>query len=89
MLNAQAQGAVFKAELSLELRVSDFLHWGAGEVNLTDSKFVHEPRRVAEVKTFDGFNLELAEDIDLTRYNAVVIWCEAFGEFISAARFRD
>ena len=34
-------------------------------------------------------NGDLAADIDLTRYNTVVIWCEAFGEFISAAQYRD
>ena len=119
MLSAQAQGALFKAEFSRELRGSDFLHWGEGEVSLTDSKIVHEGRLapgpdyraylvdrfvehedefvrikeeaqlIGEVKTFDGFILDLAADIDLARYNTVVIWCEAFGEFISAAQYRD
>ncbi len=48
-----------------------------------------EAQLIGDVKTFDGFILELAEDIDLVRYNTVVIWCEAFGEFISSAQYRD
>ncbi|MEE4283663.1 MAG: DM13 domain-containing protein, partial [Pseudomonadales bacterium] len=43
---------------------------------------------LGEVKTFDGFIIDLPNDIDLTRYNTVVVWCEAFGEFITSAQYR-
>jgi hypothetical protein len=39
------------------------------------------------VTSFDGFILDVPEGLDLSRYSSVVIWCEAFGEFITAAQF--
>ncbi|XOV83244.1 MAG: DM13 domain-containing protein [bacterium] len=119
MLSAQAQDALFTAELRRDLRGSDFLHWGEGQISLTGSQIVHEGRLapgpdyklylvdqfvehedeflpikaqallVGEVKTFDGFIVQTPAGLDLTRYNTVVIWCEAFSEFITAARYRS
>ncbi len=43
---------------------------------------------VADVKTFDGFLLDLPPGIDIEAYDTVLVWCEAFGEFITAARYR-
>lgn len=45
-------------------------------------------RRVGDVKTFDNFLVELPPDVDVDRYRAVVVWCETFGEFITAAAYR-
>jgi hypothetical protein len=44
--------------------------------------------RIGDVKSFDGFLLDMPADVDLTRYTTVLIWCEAFSEFITAARYR-
>lgn len=44
--------------------------------------------RVGEVKSFDGFLLDLPAGTDLAAYDTVVVWCEAFGEFITAAKYR-
>jgi Electron transfer DM13 len=44
--------------------------------------------RVGDVKTFDSFVLPLPETMDLTQYNTVIVWCESFSQFITAARFR-
>lgn len=44
--------------------------------------------RVGDVKTFDNFIVALPPGVDLTAYNTVVVWCETFGEFISAAQYR-
>ncbi|MEM9394062.1 MAG: DM13 domain-containing protein [Pseudomonadota bacterium] len=44
--------------------------------------------RVGDVKTFDGFILDMPADVDLEAYNTVLIWCEAFSEFITAAQYR-
>lgn len=43
---------------------------------------------VGPVRTFDNFVVTLPAGVDLARYNTVVVWCEAFGEFITAARYR-
>lgn len=44
--------------------------------------------RVADVKTFKNFLVPVPESIDTTRYNTVVIWCETFSQFITAAKYR-
>lgn len=44
--------------------------------------------RVGEVKTFDNFVVPLSPGIDLAEFNTVIVWCETFGEFITAAKYR-
>ncbi|MBY6017925.1 DM13 domain-containing protein [Halomonas denitrificans] len=44
--------------------------------------------RVGAVKTFDNFLLEMPSEIDPARYTSVIIWCESFGQFITAAQYR-
>ncbi len=44
--------------------------------------------QVGPVKTFENFIVPVPEGIDLSAYNTVVVWCEAFGQFITAARYR-
>ena len=41
--------------------------------------------QVGEVKTFSNFSLNVLPGITVGDYPAVLIWCEAFGEFITAA----
>lgn len=42
MLENAAQEAMFSAELTRDLRGSDFLHWGEGTISLTPTQIVHE-----------------------------------------------
>lgn len=44
--------------------------------------------RVGEVKTFENFIVPVPESIDPSAYNAVIVWCESFGQFITAAKYR-
>lgn len=44
--------------------------------------------RVGDVKTFKNFMVPGPESVDPSRYNTVVIWCEAFGQFITATRYK-
>lgn len=44
--------------------------------------------RVGDVKTFDNFVVPVPAGVDVARYRAVVVWCETFKEFITAARYR-
>ncbi|WP_425037715.1 DM13 domain-containing protein [Primorskyibacter sp. S187A] len=117
MLEAQAQSAMFSAELTRDLRGSDFLHWGEGTISLTETQIIHEgalapgpdykvyltkefvehedefnpikdsAALVGDVKTFAGFLLDIPAGIDVTQYTTVVVWCESFGEFITAAQY--
>ncbi|KMV30902.1 phenylalanine--tRNA ligase [Photobacterium swingsii] len=44
--------------------------------------------QVDEVKTFENFVVQVPEDVEISRYNTVIIWCETFGEFITAAQYK-
>ena len=44
--------------------------------------------QVGDVKTFDNFIVAVPESVDVTRYRAVVVWCESFSQFITAAQYR-
>jgi hypothetical protein len=44
--------------------------------------------RVGDVRTFENFIVPVPETIDITQYNTVIVWCEAFSQFITAARYR-
>lgn len=43
---------------------------------------------IGSVKTFKGFALDIPEGVDPADYTTVLVWCEAFSEFIAAARYR-
>ena len=44
--------------------------------------------KIGAVKTFDNFILDIPKQIKPADYNALIIWCESFGQFITAASFR-
>ena len=117
-LEATAATAEFKGKFDRNLKGSDFLHWGEGEVRIMRDRIAHAGRlspgpdyklylttafvddeesflkakgqaaRIGDVKSFDGFLLDVPAGVDVTAYTTAVVWCEAFGEFISAAKYR-
>jgi hypothetical protein len=57
----------------------------------TEEAFLRlKPRmlRVGDVKTFENFVVPLPPGTDPTGFGAVIVWCEAFGQFITAAELR-
>jgi hypothetical protein len=44
--------------------------------------------RVGDVKTFKNFLVAVPEDVDPAGYNTVIVWCERFSQFITAAKYR-
>lgn len=44
--------------------------------------------RVGDVKTFDNFIVPVPGNIDPAAFNTVIVWCESFGQFITAAKYR-
>ena len=113
-----ADGAAFSGSFRRDLKDSDALHWGEGEVVIgersialrgrlapgPDYKLYLSPEfveteadfarlkpgmvRVGDVKTFENFLVAVPEGVDVKRYAAVIVWCESFGQFITAARYR-
>jgi hypothetical protein len=117
-VGAVAGAALFKGRFTRDLPGSDALHWGEGEVSISDKAVALQGRvspgpdyklylvpefvqteaefervkaralRVGDVKTFENFVLPLPAGADPAAYTTVVVWCERFREFISAARYR-
>lgn len=44
--------------------------------------------RVGDVRTFENFVVAVPAGIDPSAYVAVIVWCESFGQFITAAKYR-
>jgi hypothetical protein len=44
--------------------------------------------RVGDVKTFKNFVVPVPESIDPSRYSTVIVWCESFSQFITAAKYK-
>ena len=43
---------------------------------------------IGDIKTFSGFMMDVPPAVDIEAYTTVVVWCETFGEFITAAQYR-
>ncbi|KUO54609.1 MAG: hypothetical protein APF82_01380 [Sphingomonadales bacterium BRH_c42] len=117
-LQTIATETLYAGRLARDLKGSDLLHWGEGEVRVSLNRIAHigrlapgpdyklylAPRfvdtkeafllikdksiRVSDVKTFNGFIVDVPVGIDVRNYHTVVIWCEAFNQFISAAEYQ-
>jgi len=117
-LTSVSQAAAFTGSFRRDLKGSDFLHWGEGEVSVSSHKIAHKGKlapgpdyklyltsgfvedeqqfnaikasaaRIGDVKTFNGFVVDVPDGVDINAYDTVVVWCETFGEFISAAKYR-
>ncbi len=117
-IKAISTQAEFRAEFIRDLKGSDALHWGDGEVSLNQNyitllgelapgpeyrlylspTFIETEvefeqlkstmQLVGDIKTFDNFMVKVGPDVELSQFNTVIVWCEAFGEFITAAKYR-
>lgn len=45
-------------------------------------------QRIGDVKTFHNFIVSVPPGVDPARYSTVVVWCETFNQFITAAQYR-
>lgn len=69
----------------------DYKLYLAPEFIETEADFLRlKPRmqRVGDVRTFDNFIVLLPDGVDPGRFNTVVVWCETFSQFITAAKYR-
>ena len=77
-MGALAPGPDYKLYL-----VPEFVEDEAGFEAVKDASL-----QIGDVKTFSGFVVPLPEGTNLEAYTTVLVWCEAFGEFITAAEYR-
>jgi hypothetical protein len=69
----------------------DYMLYLTRELVLDEPSFLAvkaDSARIGAVKTFDKFVLDIPPGIDPNDYSAVVVWCESFSEFITAASYR-
>jgi hypothetical protein len=86
--------AVGRRSIALMGRVApgpDYKLYLSPEFVETEADFLRlKPRmaRVGDVKTFENFIVPVPEAIDPAAYTTVIVWCETFGQFITAAKYR-
>ena len=44
--------------------------------------------QIAPIRTFENFLVALPESVDPAAYSTAIVWCESFGQFISAAAYQ-
>ena len=44
--------------------------------------------QVGLVQTFENFMVAVPESVDPAEFNAAIVWCESFGQFITAAAYQ-
>jgi Electron transfer DM13 len=69
----------------------DFKLYLAPEFVQTEADFLRlksKMLRVGDVKTFDNFVVPMPAGADPAAFNTVIVWCESFGQFITAAQYR-
>lgn len=117
-LERAASDARYRGTFRRDLRGSDFLHWGEGQVTVSRSAIALDGRiapgpnyklyltpqfvetrddfiriksrsaQLGDVKTFENFIVPVPASVDIEQYDTVVVWCESFSQFITAARYR-
>ena len=69
----------------------DYKLYLAPELALNEEEFLRikdKSVNVGPVTTFDNFILDIPANINPAEYKAVVVWCETFSEFITAATYQ-
>jgi hypothetical protein len=70
----------------------DYKLYLSPEFVATEADFIRlKPRmaRVGDVRTFENFVVPVPASIDVSAYRAVIVWCESFDQFITAAAYRE
>ncbi len=87
--------AVSEGAISLVGRLSpgpDYKLYLSPEFVETEADFNRLKTRMAlvgDVKTFNNFLVQVPPNVDPAQYTTVIVWCEAFGEFITAAQYQS
>lgn len=89
-------GTVFvgKKTISLEGKIApgpDYKLYLSPKFVETEADFIRLKNtmvRVGDINTFENFIVPVPESIDLAAFSAVIVWCESFGQFITAAEYQ-
>jgi len=117
-VSAVAKSSDYSGEFRRDLKDSDTLHWGEGQVSISKGSISHmgklapgpdyklylspefveteydfkrlksQMALVGDVKTFNNFLVQVPSNVNPSQYTSVIVWCETFGEFITAAKYK-
>ena len=43
---------------------------------------------VSDLKLFENFVIKIPQNVNVSNYNTILIWCEKFREFITSAKYK-
>ncbi|WP_027857123.1 DM13 domain-containing protein [Marinobacterium jannaschii] len=87
-LSVAADAIVFQGELAPGPDYKLYLSPEFVETEADFNRLKDQMVRIGDIDSFDGFLLSLPEGLNPARYSTAIIWCETFGQFISAAQYR-
>lgn len=90
------EGTVFigRDAISLEGSLSpgpDYKLYLSPEFLETEADFLRlkpSMARIGDVKTFENFVVVVPASVDPSEFTSVIVWCETFGQFITAAKYQ-
>lgn len=86
--------SVGRKAVALEGRIApgpDYKLYLSPEFVETEADFIRlkaKMVRVGDVKTFENFIVPVPDSVDPGAFNTVIVWCESFSQFITAAKYR-
>lgn len=83
-----AEAIVFEGELAPG---PDYKLYLSPEFVETEADFLRLKARmvrIGDVRTFRNFVVPVPASVNPSDYSSVIVWCETFNQFITAARYR-
>lgn len=87
-ISVGAEAIVFTGELAPGPDYKLYLSPEFVETEADFQRIRERMTQIGDVKTFDRFVVAVPSAVDVAAYTTVVVWCESFDQFITAARYR-
>lgn len=84
-----SRSIVFEGKLSPGPDYKLYLSPGYVETEADFARLKPRMARIGDVRTFQSFVIPVPESVDVSRYSAVIVWCESFDQFITAAEYQN
>ena len=88
VLSVGPKNIVFEGELAPGPDYKLYLSPSFVETEADFKRLKPQMVRIADIKTFKNFAVAVPETADIEAYNSVIVWCETFSQFITAAKYK-
>ncbi|MBM7072077.1 DM13 domain-containing protein [Shewanella sp. 202IG2-18] len=89
LLSVSERNIAFKGKLAPGPDYRLYLSPKFVDTEVDFKKHKHQMTQIASINSFNGFIVNVPEDVNISEFNSVIIWCETFGEFITAAKYKQ